>query len=65
VSAQHPGGIRYVRAIDMVALVELAPSTRQVPELYEIYVQRVGSAPLPDFLFALATAVARGWLVSE
>jgi 2-polyprenyl-6-methoxyphenol hydroxylase-like FAD-dependent oxidoreductase len=65
VSAKHPRGVRYVRAIDMVALVELAPSARQVPDLYEGYVQRMGSAPLPDFLFAVATAVARGWLVAE
>jgi flavin-dependent dehydrogenase len=65
VSAEHPRGIRFVRGIDMVALVELAPGTRQVPDLYETYVRRVGSAPLPDFLFAVATAVARGWLVAE
>jgi len=65
VSPESPRGVRYVRAIDMVALVELAPATRQVPDLYEIYAQRLGSAPLPDFLFALATAVARRWLVAE
>jgi flavin-dependent dehydrogenase len=65
VSVEHPRGVRYVRAIDMVALVELAPSTRQVPDLYETYVQRMGPAPLPDFLFALATAVAHRWLVAE
>ncbi|MBY0497159.1 MAG: tryptophan 7-halogenase [Cyanobacteria bacterium] len=65
VSTDYPRGVRYVRAIDMVALVELAPVTRQVADLYESYVQRMGSAPLPDFLFAVATAVARGWLVAE
>ena len=65
VSSRHPGGIRYVRNIDLVALVELAPGPSQVPDLYEAYVRKAGSAPLPDFLFAVATAVARGWLVSE
>ncbi|HUQ89975.1 MAG TPA: hypothetical protein VM096_20600 [Vicinamibacterales bacterium] len=65
VSAELPQGIRYVRAIDLVALVELAPSTAHVPDLYEKYVQRMGSASLPDFLFAVATAVSRGWLVAE
>ena len=49
----------------MVALVELAPAARQVPDLYEAYVRQAGPRPLHDFLFALATAVARGWLVSE
>jgi len=57
--------VRYVRDIDMVVLLELAPGARQVPALYEAYVQRQGPAPLHDFLFALATAVARGWVVAE
>ena len=65
VSARHPAGIRYVRGIDMVALIELLPAVRQVPDLYDSYVRAVGPASLPDFLFAVATAVARGWLVSE
>ena len=65
VSKEHPRGIRYVRSIDIVAILELAPATKQVPDLYESYVQRAGPAPLPDFLFAVATAVARGWLVAE
>ena len=65
VSAEYPSGIRYVRGIDLVALMELAPGTTAVPGLFETYVQAAGPAPLPDFLFAVATAVARGWLVSE
>ena len=65
VSLDEPRGVRYLRGIDMVAVVELAPSSRTVPDLFETYAKRLGSAPLPDFLFALATAVARGWLVSE
>ena len=65
ISADYPRGIRYVRGVDLVTIVELAPSTRQVPDLYEAYVRKAGSAPLHDFLFALATAVARRWLVAE
>ena len=65
VSVDHPRGIRYVRGVDLVALIELASGTRQVPDLYETYVQRAGPAALHDFLFAVSTAVARGWLVAE
>lgn len=65
VSVGHPRGIRYVRGIDVIALVGLAPATRQVPDLYDAYVRQAGPVPLPDLLFAVATAVARGWLVSE
>jgi flavin-dependent dehydrogenase len=65
VSRSAPQGIRYLRGIDMVAIVELAPLSRSVPDLYEACVKRVGSMPLHDFLFAVAAAVARGWLVAE
>jgi hypothetical protein len=65
VSADHPRGIRYVRGVDVVALVELAPSILQVPDLYDGYLRSVGAVPLPDFLYAVAKAVAGGWLVSE
>ena len=65
ISAEHPRGIRYVRGVDVVALVQLAPSVLQVPALYDSYVRTAGTVPLPDFLYAVATAVARGWLVAE
>ena len=57
--------VRYLRDVDVLALLELAPAARQVPELFEAYVGRLGRVALPDFLFALATAIARGWLVAE
>lgn len=60
-----PQGVRYVSGIDIVALAELAPAARQVPDLYHAYVNRVGSVSLHDFLHALATALSRGWLVVE
>jgi len=60
---QH--GLRYVRGIDMVVLAELAPLSRSVPDLFDACVRQVGPMSLHDFLFAVATAVARGWLVAE
>lgn len=65
VSSQTPGGVRYVRGIDVVAVVELAPASRSVPGLFDACAARLGAISLHDFLCALATAVARGWLVSE
>jgi 2-polyprenyl-6-methoxyphenol hydroxylase-like FAD-dependent oxidoreductase len=65
VSVDHPRGVRYVRGVDVVALVELAPSILQVPDLYDSYLRRAGAVPLTDFLYAVAKAVADGWLVSE
>ncbi len=55
--------IRYVAGIDVIALRTMAPQFVQVPDLYEGYRRMHGEAPLPDFLMALATAVARRWLV--
>lgn len=60
-----PVGVRYVNSVDVVALVELAAASNQVPDLYDAYVKRAGTVPLHDFLHALATAVAKGWLVAE
>jgi flavin-dependent dehydrogenase len=65
VTPEYPRGVRYVRGIDLTALIELAPAARQVPDLYDACVRQQGPVELHDFLFALATAVARGWLVSE
>lgn len=65
VSAQMPGGVRYVGGIDVVVLAQAAASSRSVPSLFDACVARLGPISLHDFLVALATAVARGWLVSE
>ncbi|HEX6164438.1 MAG TPA: hypothetical protein VFZ31_13805, partial [Vicinamibacterales bacterium] len=65
ISANHPRGTRYVRGVDIVTLVQLAPSILQVPDLFESYTRKAGDVPLPDFLYAVATAVAHGWLVAE
>ena len=62
VSAAFPNGIRYLRNVDLLALVQLAPRHAQVPELYAAYGEAVGQAPLPDVLAALAVLVAKGLL---
>ena len=63
--ADRPSGVRYLRSVDLLALLELAPSFSDVPDLYEAYGRRISQVALPDFLRALATALARGWLVAE
>jgi flavin-dependent dehydrogenase len=63
VTTGDPAGVRYLYDVDVVTLVELAPTCGQVPDLYEACVQRGGPVDLGAFLTALATAIARGWLV--
>jgi flavin-dependent dehydrogenase len=65
VTSDDDSGVRYLYTIDVAALLELAPAAGGVPQLFEAYVRRHGQADLHDFLLALSTAVARGWLVSE
>ena len=55
-------GVRFVRDVDVVALIELAPGIDQVPDLFDVYCRRYGPVALTDFVTALSTAVARGWL---
>lgn len=65
VTAGDPPGVRHVRDVDLLTLIELAPSCTQVPDLFEAYCRRSSPVALPDFLLVLATAVARGWLVAQ
>lgn len=58
-----PDGVRYSGPVDVVLLAGLAPASRQVPDLFDKYVERAGPTPLPEFLTALSTAVARRWLI--
>ena len=62
VTPGDPAGVRFLHDIDVVTLVELAPTCRQVPDLYDACTRRSGPMDLAAFLTALATAVARGWL---
>ena len=59
-----PGGrgLRYLRDVDLVRLVELAPDHRQVPDLFEAYIRRCPPVSLPDFLGALSVLLAKGAL---
>jgi flavin-dependent dehydrogenase len=65
VTSDDDEGVRYLCNIDVPALLELAPAARDVPQLFEAYMVKHGKTDLHDFLLALSTAVARGWLVSE
>ena len=59
-----PGGrgLRYLRDVDLVRLVELAPDHRQVPDLFEAYIRRCPPVSLADFLGALSVLLAKGAL---
>ena len=62
VSNARPAGVRFLCDVDLIALTTLAPSCTQVPDLFEAYNRSHAPAALPDFLTALATAIARGYL---
>ena len=55
-------GLRFLREIDLVRVVELAPLHQQVPDLFEAYNHVCPPAPLPDFLGALSVLIAKGAL---
>lgn len=65
VTSDQDPGVRYLYNVDVPALLELAPAWRQVPELFDLYVQHRGHVEFPDFLLAVSDALARGWLVSQ
>ena len=53
---------RYLHDVDLVALIELAPRFEDAGALFNAYVRTRAPVALPDFLSALAAAVANGWL---
>ncbi len=57
-----PEGIRYLRNIDLLMLLRLAPDHRDVGALYDALFQAQPGVSLPDFLGALSTMIARGAL---
>jgi 2-polyprenyl-6-methoxyphenol hydroxylase-like FAD-dependent oxidoreductase len=59
----RPEGARFAYDVDLLTLVELAPSFTSVPDLFDAYNRRAAPVALPDFLGALATAIADRWLV--
>jgi flavin-dependent dehydrogenase len=53
---------RYVRRIDLVALVAVAQRHTTVPAIYDDYCGKRGPSPLPDVLASLSLLLARGVL---
>ncbi len=64
VTPTDPVGVRFLYDVDVVTMVELAPTCRQVPDLFDAYVKRAGPVDLGGVSDGLATAVA-GWLVQR
>ena len=54
-----PGGVRYIRNVDLLRLGELAPQYEQVPDLFAAYNRVEPPVPLPDFLGALSVLVGK------
>jgi len=55
-------GVRYIRNVDLMRIVHVAPGRNQVPEIFEAYNEGGPSAELTDFLAALAVALGKGFL---
>lgn len=63
VTAEAPDGVRHVLEVDLVRLLALAPHAVDVPALHAAYEQHECPVEWPSFLTALATAIARKWLI--
>jgi flavin-dependent dehydrogenase len=57
-----PGGVRYLRNIDLLLLMRLATEHQDVGTLYDAMFREQPGVSLPDFLGALSTMMARGAL---
>ena len=55
-------GVRFLRGVDLLQLIELATSHSQVPDLFEAYQRVCSPVALPDFLGALSVLLAKGVL---
>jgi flavin-dependent dehydrogenase len=63
VTESMPHGVRFVRNVDVVLLSEIAESSGEVPQLFDMYNRRTQSrVQLSDFLAALSTMVGTGML---
>jgi len=58
-----PDGIRYLRGVDVLALIRLAPEYADAGELFEAFLRAHPDVILPDLAGALAALIARGALV--
>jgi hypothetical protein len=61
-SARVPRGLRWVRNVDLMRVVQVAPLHGDVPEGWAAYNAGAPAVALPDYLAALATAFAAGLL---
>jgi len=61
-SDRTPRGLRYVRNVDLMRVLEIAPRHPDVPAGWEAYNAGAPAVTLPDYLAALATAFAAGFL---
>lgn len=57
-----PDGVRYLRGVDLVELVRLAPDHTDVGDLYGSVLRQQPGVALPDFLAALSWLIARNVL---
>jgi 2-polyprenyl-6-methoxyphenol hydroxylase-like FAD-dependent oxidoreductase len=62
---EWPDGVRYIRDVDLVSVLELAPRFQDVGTLAEAYVREHGPVALPDLLGTIATLVAKGALAYD
>jgi flavin-dependent dehydrogenase len=65
VSPAWPEGIRYLRGVDLVALLTLAPDYRDIGAMYEALQSSSPDVELPNVLGALSVLVANGSLRPE
>jgi flavin-dependent dehydrogenase len=62
VAPAFPDGIRYLRSVDLVAIVDLARTHDQVPDLFDAYNRAAPPVALADFLGALSVLVGKRML---
>ena len=65
VNEPWPEGLRYLRGVDLVALVQLAPRHNNVGELFDAVRSSSTDIDLPNFLGALSVLLANGSLKHE
>jgi flavin-dependent dehydrogenase len=55
-----PGGVRYLRGVDIQRVLAMASDHTQVPDLFEAYCGTSDPVILPDFLGALSVMISHG-----
>jgi hypothetical protein len=55
-------GLRFLRDVDLIGVLTLAPDHDEVPAWFEAYNQRFPPVALPDFLGAVSVMIAFGLL---